>query len=546
MAVTLTRAAALAPTTNLDQAGAVFNDATRLLDGGLWSTPVNDGHNQTPYLPSYLQDINAIHTDIGNALANGITIGGQPFTPSAADTTTLQHVQTELTSLAAAAPHAIGPAGNGGADSTLHNTQLNILNEINGSPTLSAALHNAAYTANTGATDNPFQAVAAPNATPADLAAAAHGTLAQIGAVFNTAANSAIGGVDLQHAGSFNNQMQSVATGVHNILNNPAQLAAIEQGQAPADAALTTIHLQTLENQANLQTHNFTNPATLAANPTVAARGTNDNILDMIDIVQGDPALNKAAGGNGADVTHNSGFASQPGYLTGTITHYQDNQAQTNFWSQFVSGANNLNTGLQNVANGTHATPADIAQLTTDLHNYQAVSQSFAAGQGGVFSGRFNNELVNGTVNADTAAALHGLQTHDNAQLMAAGVGFAANAMDVSGNNTPLHGTNYVADATTAATATNPNGLANGTIPVPRPGNGQGQGMAMNGQGNANDPNHHTNPMPVQAMGPADPNHHTNPMPVDMTSHNVAANSVQDMTHAANTAVDFSHMWHHA
>jgi hypothetical protein len=42
---TTVRDDALALSADLDQAGAVFNDATRLLDGGLWSTPA-DSNNQ--------------------------------------------------------------------------------------------------------------------------------------------------------------------------------------------------------------------------------------------------------------------------------------------------------------------------------------------------------------------------------------------------------------------------------------------------------------------------------------------------------------------
>ena len=474
MAVNLARpgaASALNTTNDLAQAGAVFNDATRLLDGGLWSQPA-DNTNQMNYLDMYRADITAVQNDLTSALANGATgatINGAPAQLSQTDTALLNKVQTQLTTLLNAAPNSIG-ANAGQAQAVLHDTQTAILNEINGDTPLANALHGAAYTANTGATDNPFQALAAPvDAVPGD---AAHGNLAQIGAVFNNAANLAVGGLSHQNIGQFTADMQGVAHGIQNILNNPAALAQIEQGQAPADAALTTIHLQTLENQANLQLNQFDHQL----GTTVGARGTNDNILDMIDIVQGDAALNAAAG-NGGNVSHNGGFASQPGYLTGTITHFQDNQAQTNFWSQFVSESNTLNTALQNVANGTHATAADIAALQTDLNNYQSFSTSFAAGQNGVFSARFNNELVNGTVNADTAAALHGLQgiangdmgaalAADQAQITAAGMGFAANAADVSGNNTPLGGMNYVATATTVATATNPNGLAMGTIPV--------------------------------------------------------------------------------
>jgi hypothetical protein len=49
---TTVRDDALALSPDLDQAGAVFNDATRLLDGGLWSA-VTDDSNQVAYLGIY-------------------------------------------------------------------------------------------------------------------------------------------------------------------------------------------------------------------------------------------------------------------------------------------------------------------------------------------------------------------------------------------------------------------------------------------------------------------------------------------------------------
>ncbi|HJZ22306.1 MAG TPA: hypothetical protein VJ226_15180, partial [Bradyrhizobium sp.] len=52
------------------------------------------------------------------------------------------------------------------------------------------------------------------------------------------------------------------------------------------------------------------------------------------------------------------------------------------------------------------------------------------------------------------------------AEITAAGQGFADDAGDVSGNNIPVGGGSYVGDATTVATATSPNGVAMGTIPV--------------------------------------------------------------------------------
>jgi trimeric autotransporter adhesin len=69
---------------------------------------------------------------------------------------------------------------------------------------------------------------------------------------------------------------------------------------------------------------------------------------------------------------------------------------------------------------------------------------------------------LQGILNGDTGAAL----AADKAEIAAAGQGFAADAMDVSGNNIAVDGSTYVGTATTVATATSHNGIAHGSIPV--------------------------------------------------------------------------------
>src|SRR5579871_2218451 len=100
MATATDRADALNLSTDLAQAGAVYNDATRLLDGGLWSQPA-DANNQPAYLGEYTTDIHAVLNDIAGILANpnGATVGGNPYTLSAADTSVLQQVQGQLQTL---------------------------------------------------------------------------------------------------------------------------------------------------------------------------------------------------------------------------------------------------------------------------------------------------------------------------------------------------------------------------------------------------------------------------------------------------------------
>jgi hypothetical protein len=486
------RADALNTTTDLAQAGVVYDDAVRLLDGGLWTTPA-DNNNQLNYADMFHADITAVSNDIAAMLANpaAMTVGGAAFTPNTTDTAVLTQVESQLQTLLAAGTNSVG---NHHAQidnqATLHSVATEILTEINGDANLQMALANNQFAnAGTGANDAGFQALPVGADDTAALAAATTpgASLAAIGSVFNAANDLAVGGLNHSNLGEFNADMAAIEKGVTNILNNPTQLAAIENSETATAAALTTIHLQTVVNQIDLQMNSFDNE--YAHNPSIAARSTNDNLLDIIDIIQGDPNLNTAAGGNGTP-DHVGGFAEMPGYLPGTITHYQDNQTQTNFWASFIAEANTLNTTLQAVAssealNGT--TTANLSQLITQIENYNSFGANFAAGQSGIFGARFENELTDGTLKTDSAAAVQGLTNilngdkggalaADEAQILAAGQGFVADAGDVSGNNVPVGGGAYVGAATTVATATSVNGIAQGTVPVAAGAGGAGAG----------------------------------------------------------------------
>lgn len=482
MAVNLTRSTALNLTTDLAQAGAAFNDATRLLEGGgnQFTTPADDA-GQNNFNGSLVADLHAVLNDVSADLALGvggqITVGGNAYTLTATDIATLTSVQTSLNDMITQTPNAVGATGTAvAAQAALHADEAAITHAIAQDTGLATALANASYTGNEGATDVGFQqtVVGSDNAAALAAATAQGASLAQIGAVFNAAANISEGGLNSANMAEFTQDMQAVATGLQNILNSPTQLAAIEAGETANAAALTTIHLQTLENQAQWQVGHIAQE--FAANPSTAARDTSDNILDMIDIVQNDTALNINAGGNGTAAA-TGGFAELPGFLTGTVTQFQDNQAQTNFWAQFIAEANTINHQLTAVANGTST--ASIASLITEIQNYNSFGASFAASQTGqpVFEDRFGNELTHGTLLADSTAAVNALTAIENgatgtalaaakAQLTAAGMGFVADANDVSGNNIPLGGGHYVGTSTTVAGATSVAGLAQGTIPV--------------------------------------------------------------------------------
>jgi trimeric autotransporter adhesin len=568
MTIATDRATALGATTDdLGQAGLIFNDAVRLSEGGLWSTPA-DSSNQLNSASMYEADISILKADIASALANGATVNGVAVTPSSA--TTLTDIQTHLNELAAAAPNAVGNSAAAiAAQGVIHTAQQAILTDIANDTNLQNALaQNGVTNPGTGATDQGFQAL--PTHAADDSAALATATagasLNDIGAVFNAAANLATGGLNTSNLAEFNTDMKAVAAGLQNFINNgglaeiqanSAAEHALAQAEGISDSAaqaLTGIHLQTALNQIELQINDF--DATYAANPNVAARATSDNLLDIIDIIQNDQALAKSAGNPTATAadfaagtfvpSHDGGFASQAGFLEGTITHFQDNQAQTDFWSAFIAGANNINNALTAEANGTaHLDSAGLNALIQQVQGYEQLGASFDGAQGGVFGARFDNELLGGTLKTDTNTALQALHdilnnggtvsATDAAQLVAAGDGFVGDAQDVSGNNIPNGGGSYVGTATTVADATtthiadansptsgnvdgndkptnNPvNGLTNNgfgvTDPAPSPaqgngGNGNGgTGNGGNGTGgngnNGNNGHHHHDPGPV-------------------------------------------------
>ena len=129
---------ALNTSTDLAQAGAVFNDAVRLSEGGLWtgSTTVEaaSADNQQPYEPMYAQDINAVQADVNAMLANpnAITVGGQTISdPALAGE--LSAIQGQLATLLHEAPLSVGTsAAAAAAQGTIALTQQEILGEING------------------------------------------------------------------------------------------------------------------------------------------------------------------------------------------------------------------------------------------------------------------------------------------------------------------------------------------------------------------------------------------------------------------------------
>src|SRR5215471_19139968 len=143
----IVRADALNQSTDLVQAGVVFNDAVRFSQG-LWS--LTGSGNQNPTLASYTTDIHAVQNDIAAMLAKpgDVTVAGQAFTLNTTDTAVLTNIQSQLGTLITAAGQTTNAATLSAADQTIHAVQNEILQEVNNDAHLSAALNNVQFLAN--------------------------------------------------------------------------------------------------------------------------------------------------------------------------------------------------------------------------------------------------------------------------------------------------------------------------------------------------------------------------------------------------------------
>lgn len=401
--------------------GATFNDATRALVGGLWQNVVEEGGQGLGSVIKYTNDLTAVQ--------NGLTaeINAGQFSSDA-----LAHVQTILSDITTALSAAAASVNGGGtfgsvaaAEAALRSSHLDILNIVNNDPALATlATQNGA---------NGF--MQGPSTLPDGVTAAnaPHANLAEIGAIFNDAASRILGGVNADNKDVITNDINAVI----------ADMQALVQAHPTLFGGLTGVHADTVIRQLELE-KTYINDA--GVNPD-AGRASNDNILDIIDIVQGDTNLANMANQGGV-----SGFNPFPDALNPT-PKYLDNDAQTQFWANFIAQSNSLGQQAMELV-GSHNAKA-IAALIGELKTFETNATNFDAAQGGIFEARFDNELLGqtSTLGAEVAAMIKGLQTGNASLVAAAAEEMHANAADVSGNNVPIAGGTYNPDALTIAEA---------------------------------------------------------------------------------------------
>ena len=137
-----------------------------------------------------------------------------------------------------------------------------------------------------------------------------------------------LGGVNADNATLISNDVNAIITDMQALMTaNPMLFGG-----------LTGVHAEAIVRQLELEN---TYIAQAGINPD-AGRASNDNILDIIDIVQGDTNLANMANQGGV-----SGFTPFGDALNPT-PKYLDNDAQTNFWANFIAQSNSL--GQQAIA----------------------------------------------------------------------------------------------------------------------------------------------------------------------------------------------------
>ena len=400
-------------------AGTLFNDATRFLEGGLWQNTVEEGGQGLGSVGSVVTDLQTVQANLQAGIAAG-QYTGQALTD-------VQSIVTSVGQEITAANASVNGGGSFGsvaaAETALHNLHLGVLNTVAANPDLAAAA-----TAN-GATG--FQAVPAAFAAGVTAQNAPHANLADIGVIFNDASNLMIGGVNSSNVDAIRADVNAARTDLK-------QLIAAHPDEF---GGLSGVHADTVVRQLALE-NKFLNQ--VGTNPD-AGRASNDNMLDIIDIVQGDTNLANMANQNGV-----SGFSAFPDSINPS-PKYQDDADQTNFWSNFIAQSNSLGQAAEAaVASGDKAT---VNSLITEIKAFETNSANFDMSQGGIFEARFDNELAKGssTLGAEVAAIIKGLNTGNAALVTAAAEEMHANAADVGGNNLPVNGGTYNTDGLTAA-----------------------------------------------------------------------------------------------
>lgn len=391
--------------------GSGFVDTTPVPVSGMGQNPAEHGSQGPAGINLNTNDLATVH----NGLLAQVNAG--QFSGAA-----LGHVQAVLSDINTAISTANATANSSAtfgsaaaADQALRASQLDVINAVNAVKT-DAALSSLA--ANGPAT--------APATLPEEPTDAPHANLAEIGVTFNDAANEILGGVTDANRQQITDDINAVITDMEALMSaNPDMFSGLTG--ANADAVVRQLQLE----------------LTYINDPGIgpdAARASADNILDIIDIIQGDAKLADMATQDGI-----SGFSPLPDAENPT-PKYLDNDAQTVFVANFIAQSNSLGQQAIDLV-GSGDTEA-IAALIGDLKAFEKY-----VSDAGVTHG--SNELLGatGALGAEIAAIIKGLQTGDATLVTAAADQMHGNAADAGDHNVPVIGGTYNTDGVTAVEA---------------------------------------------------------------------------------------------
>jgi hypothetical protein len=380
---------------NFSDLGATFNGMARPPGDALPQNAIDGGGQTASSVAHQAIDLTAMQN---NLLAD---VNAGQFSGAA-----LGHVQailSDITSAISAANAAVsagGSVGNAaGAEQAVRASQLSIINAVNTDPVLA----------------NP--AATAPLPTGNAATPAPH-NLAEIGAIFDGVANQILGGVTDANRQQITDDINAVITDMEALMSANPQLFS----------GLTGVHADTVVRQLQLELTYINDPG-ISPN---AAHASTDNILDIIDIIQGDTKLADLAGG--LSPLPDAGNPA-PKYL--------DNDIHTVFLANFIAQSNSLGKQAIDLV-GSHDAEA-IAAMISDLKAFEKSVTDATT------SGSLEPGLATSTLGAEIAAIIKGLQTGDATLVTAAADQMHDNAADAGDHNVPATGGTYNTEGVTVA-----------------------------------------------------------------------------------------------
>jgi len=386
--------------------GTTFNNATQTPASSPSQNPVEGGGQGQGSVNNYTNELTAVHNGLLAEVNKGQLSGAALGQVQAI----LSDINTAISTANATANSSSTFGSTAAAEQSLRASHLDIINTVK----TDVALTNLATLA------------AVPGTLPEGTTAAnaPHANLAEIGAIFNDAADKILSGVNDANRAEITDDINAVITDMEALISaNPKMFEGLTGEHA--DAIVRQLQLElTYINDPNISPD--------------AARASIDNILDIIDIVQSDPKLADMATQDGI-----SGFSPLPAAANPAPTPLE-NDVQTVFAANFIAQSNSLGQQAIDLV-GSGDTKA-IATLIADLKAFEKFVSDFDAAQGG-------NALLDatGALGAEVAAMIKGLQTGNTALVTAAADQMHGNAADVGGSNVLVTGGHYNTDGVTVA-----------------------------------------------------------------------------------------------